>query len=114
MNKTIIIFIAVLLLFTPSILKATDYIPCEAGQCDGWDISYQKINDYMQVKFENNTGKTAFNLVCKVILYDMDGKVMDVIIHKSNIPIRKQTGFNFKPPDRMLKMGVEIYYKEVL
>lgn len=111
MKKIIILFILFLLL-TPILTHATDYVPCDAGKCNGWDVTQEKIDDYLIVKFENNTGKTAFDLMCKIVLYDFNGQIITSIYHKPNIPIRKQTGFKFKPPANMLKMSVEIYYKD--
>jgi hypothetical protein len=110
MRKFIFLF-TILLFLNPTIIHATDYIPCEAGKCDGWEITYEKIDNDFRIMVYNNTGKTAFDLTVKIIVYSTDGGMRSVS-KKIDIPIRKQVPLTLNIPPKFLKMGAEIYYKD--
>ena len=103
--------IILLLLLSVSFVYA-DEIPCIAGDCSGWYVSYNKANDYLMFKYENNTGETAFHITCRINFYDAGGGYLNNVVFRHTGPIHKQLVFRSRCPNGLSRMEAEIYYKK--
>jgi hypothetical protein len=109
LNKIVTVFF-IIFIFVSSV--CADEITCEAGNCNGWYISYNKVNDRMIFKFENNTGSDAFRITCRINFYDMGGNHLGNVVYRVDGPIHKEINFASKYPVHTYSLGAEIYYKK--
>ena len=107
MRKVLII----LFILTSSAVAYADEIPCTGEFCHGWYVSYHYQDTSMIVKYENETGKTAYQITCRINYFDAGGAHAGSVTYKYDGPIRKQIVFQAKYPRHFSRMEAEIYYK---
>lgn len=106
------IWLVVLLLLFSVLFVYAEEIPCVTGDCAGWYVSYNKVNDYLIFKYKNNTGETAFHITCRINFYDAGGNHLGNYVYRHDGPIHTQLGFKVRYPNNLSRMDAEIYYKK--
>jgi hypothetical protein len=96
-----------------AVLSYAEEIPCVAGNCGGWSISYNGNtgDSSMRFRFDNNSGEDAFSITAVINFYDYMDKYLGRITKKDAGPIHKFIIFEGRPPKDAFKMTGELYHK---